>query len=289
MSLTLQANNLYMQQKQLQLAKQMEKFQNSLAEYNLQKVVRFYTDAINSAESSNDARYLAESLNSILSTYGKSIGDIDGINNPLLNDPAAGAAGKAGKKQRGNPMDKAVIKDLKEEMGLKSSKDKDWLELAKKDDRVRILDKEGNDVTDKLNADNMKQMKNGDPKLQGYVLEVKSEKHGLVKIAVGGDGNINGGDDKVIAMGNKVAAEGIFHGMNQVSNLQGNGLNSLTGGNNLLAGLSPEDLDLLGIDKSKGQLFTETEIKNLLAAILNDALTSIEKEEYNKKINSMAV
>lgn len=279
----LQNSYVFQQQKQQQIAEQMNKYENSIAEYNMTKLVKFYTAAINSAETSNEAQYLAESLNGLLSNYGKSIADIDGINNPLLTDPTTQTkAGHA--KQRGNAQDKEVIKDLSDEFGIdvkKRGTTKDWLEKAKKDDNVRVLDKDGKDVT----AEREGRIKKGD------ILEVNSKKHGLVKIAVGGDGEINGGDDRVIAMGNKAAANGIFHGLNEINNAPqqnaatqavANGINPIFGQNN------DPNLELLGIDPQQANMFTQEEIKNLLAAILNNALSSIEQKEYKQQLNAMA-
>ncbi|MEW5819621.1 MAG: hypothetical protein AB1782_05470 [Cyanobacteriota bacterium] len=279
----MQNSYLFQQQKQQQIAQQMEKYNNSLSEYNMEKVIKFYTQAINSAESSNEAKYLAESLNSLLSNYGKSIDDVKGINNPLLTDPAATTGGKG--KQRGNAQDKAVIKDLSDEFGIdvkKRGTTQDWLEKAKTDDRVRVLDSNGKDVTNEREG----RIKNGD------ILEVKSEKHGLVKIAVGGDGEINGGDDKVIAMGGKTAANGIFHGLNEINTLNQEKNLVAGGGNgiatNLFNKLNPEE-ELLNPETNTTQIFTQNEIKNLLAAILNTALSDIEKKEYQKQIQQIAV
>jgi hypothetical protein len=275
MSLTgIQNSYLYQEQQRQMLAKQMEKYQNGIAEYNLEKVVKYYTQAINSAENANDAKYLAEALDGLLSKYGKSASDIKGINNPLLTDPTAAQA--TGKKKKGDPRDRAVVKSINEEFGMsKSHKDKDWLELAKKDDRVRILDKEGNDVTNKLDAGNMKKTKHGDPKLSGYVLEVESKQFGKVKIAVGGDGNINGGDDKVISMGGQTAANGIFQGLNNINNVPGQAgnANPLLGG--ALTGLDPT----AETQNGNQSIFTQEEIKHLLAAILQNALMSAEQKE----------
>jgi hypothetical protein len=272
----LQNSYIFQQQKQQQIAKQQEKYQNSIADYNLQKVVKYYTQAINSAENANDAKYLAEALNGFLSQYGKSVQDVDGINNPHLTDPTA--AGKAGGKVRGNAQDKEVIKDLSSEFGIdvkKSGTTKDWLEKAKNDERVRILDKNGQDIT----AEREGRIKKGD------ILEVKSEKHGLVKIAVGGDGEINGGDDKVISMGGKEAAQGIFHGLNEINNLPPQA-NQAAAGNPVFAGMI-NPLDSTNESETKTQnLFTEQEIKHMLAAILQNALMSAEQKEYDKKLQA---
>lgn len=275
----LQNNYIYQQQQQQKLAQQMEKYNNSIADYNLQKVIKYYTAAINSADNANDAKYLAEALTGLLSQYGQSIDDVKGINNPLLNDPTTAVAGK--KKQRGNSQDKAVIKDLSEEFGIdvkKRGTTKDWLQKAKTDENVKILDKDGKDIT----AEREGRIKRGD------ILEVNSKKHGKVQISVGGDGEINGGDDKVIMMGGKSAANGIFHGLNEINNVPKN--NNEVKGNNVTANplfntgnatINPFNTE----EQTQTQnMFTENEIKNLLAAILNNSLSSIEEKEYKKNL-----
>lgn len=281
MSISLLQNNyIYQQQQQQKLAQQMEKYNNSISDYNLQKVIKYYTAAINSADNANDARYLADALTGLLSQHGQSIDDVKGISNPLLNDSTAtAAAGK--KKTKGNAQDKAVIKDLSEEFGIdvkKRGTTKDWLQKAKTDENVKILDKDGKDIT----AEREGRIKRGD------ILEVNSKKHGKVQISVGGDGEINGGDDKVIMMGGKAAANGIFHGLNEINNAPKN--NSETKGNNVIANTSlstgnatinPFNTE----DQAQTEnLFTENEIKNLLAAILNNSLSTIDEKEYKKNL-----
>jgi hypothetical protein len=268
---------LYQQQMQMKLQQQMEKYNNSIADYNLQKVIKYYAQAINSAESSQEAKYLAEALNGFLSKFGMSADDVKDIANPLLNNPAA-EGGKAGHaKQRGNAQDKAVIKDLSDEFGIdvkKSGTTKDWLELAKKDDRVTILDSNGKDIT----AEREGRIKKGD------ILQVESKKHGQVKIAVGGDGEINGGDDRVIAMGDKAAANGIFHGMNEINNVPAAGGNQQAGGANpILGGLLGAIDPAAEANNNTMALFTPEEINHILAAILQNALMNAEQKENEKK------
>lgn len=271
---SMQNATLYRMQKQQELSEQSKKYNNSIAEYNMNKVIKYYTQAINSAESAGEAKYLAESLNSFLSTYGKSIDDVDGISNENLTDPAAAKAKKAHGK-RGNAQDKEVIKDLSDEFGIdvkKRGTTKDWLALAKKDENVRILDKNGKDIT----AEREGRIKKGD------ILEVKSKKHGKVQIAVGGDGEINGGDDRVISMGGKTAANGIFHGLNEVNKVPqkeytvagGNGVTNLA--------LNPFETQETELAK-EDTFFTNEEIKHLMAAIMDTAIEEAEKKELKKQ------
>lgn len=273
---SMQNATLYQMQKQQELSQQFQKYNNSIAEYNLDKVIKYYTQAINSAETSGEAKYLAESLNGFLSSYGKSMSDVDGITNPLLNDASA-TAGKAGHaKKRGNDQDKAVIRDLSDEFGIdvkKRGTTKDWLELAKKSDDVRILDKDGKDIT----AEREGRIKQGD------ILEVNSKKHGKVQIAVGGDGEINGGDDRVISMGGKTAANGIFHGLNEINTVPAN-TNAVPTGGNATGGLALNPFEATEETNLKTEnIFTQEEIRHLMAAIMNTALAEAEQRELQKQ------
>ncbi len=270
----------YQQQMQMKLKQQMEKYMDAGADYNLQKVIRSFADAINSAQTADEAKYLAEALNSYLTNFNMTVDDIKEITNPLVNkSPEAGNAGHA--KQRGNAEDKAVIKDLSDEFGIdvkKAGTTKDWLELAKKDDRVTILDQNGKDIT----AEREGRIKKGD------ILEVDSQKYGKVKIAVGGDGEINGGDDRVIAMGGKAAANGIFHGLNEINNAPAGYQNTPAVAGNLLAGMINPLNPAAETETASNTLFTPEEIKNLLAAIVQNAISMAEQKEYNLKLNNKA-
>jgi hypothetical protein len=266
----------------MNLVQQMEKYNNSVADYNMQKVIRYYKDAINSAQTSQEARGLAQSLEGVLSSYGKGLGDVKGLNTNLLNAVDNNAqAGHA--KQKGTKFDKEVIADLSDEFGIdvkKRGTTKDWLQKAKQDENVRVLDKSGKDVTNEREG----RIKKGD------ILEVNSKKHGMVRIAVGGDGEINGGDDKVISIGGKAAAGNMIEGLNQINNqqpqLQGQ-TNNMAGnmlGLNMLdptqAALMPEDQNGM----NNGPIFNDTQIKSLIAAILNQSVYGIEQREQAKQM-----
>lgn len=276
----------------------MGKYQNSIAEYNLNKVIKYYKDAINSAQTSQEARGLSQSLEGVLSTYGKSLADVDGLNTNLLNATAnnAAAAGKAGGGgQKGSAYDKQIISDLSEEFGIdvkKSGTTKDWLEKAKTDQNVRVLDKSGKDVTNEREG----RIKSGD------ILEVNSKKHGLVKISVGGDGEINGGDDKVLSVGGKAAADGMQTGLNQINNMpqqnqaQAGATAAAAGQTNPI--FNPFQMGITDPQQATqvndnqlalNSMFNESQIKNLIAAILQQSLYNIEQKEYQRYIGTADV
>lgn len=280
-------NMASMHQHQLNLIKQADKYNNSIAEYNMTKLISYYKSAINSAESSNEARGLAESLQALLQGQGKSLSDVDGLNTNLLNGTQQ--AGKGGHGQKGSAYDKQIISDLSSEFGIdvkKSGTTKDWLEKAKTDKDVRILDKNGKDIT----AERTGRIKKGD------ILEINSKKHGLVKISVGGDGEINGKDDKVLSVGGKAAANSMEQGLNQINNgPQKNNTQANTQTHNQtnpITNINPFN-NTQAIDPTLNAdnlldtgTFSDQQIKNLIAAILNQSMFNInqkETEDYLKQ------
>ena len=280
-------NMASMQQHQLNLIKQADKYNNSIAEYNMTKLISYYKSAINSAETSNEARGLAESLQSLLEGQGKSLSDVDGLNTNLLNGTQK--AGKGGHGQKGSAYDKQMIADLSDEFGInvkKSGTTKDWLEKAKTDKDVRILDKNGKDITEERTG----RIKQGD------ILEINSKKHGLVKISVGGDGEINGKDDKVLSVGGKAAANSMEQGLNQINNgpqKKNTQANTQTHNQtNPITNINPFgntqaiDPTLNANNLLDTGTFSDQQIKNLIAAILNQSMFNInqkETEDYLKQ------
>lgn len=274
-------------QHQMNLIKQGQKYNNSIAEYNMNKVIRYYKSAINSAETSTEAQGLAQALQSLLQGQGKSLADVDGLNTNLLNAAPNAGAGKAG--QKGSAYDKQIIADLSDEFGIdvkKSGTTKDWLQKAKTDKNVRILDKNGKDIT----AEREGRIKKGD------ILEVNSKKHGLVKISVGGDGEINGKDDKVISVGGKAAANSMQQGFNQINQQtpQQNQPNNpyQTAQTNPITALNPFNMaqatdPTMNTDNMFNvNYFNDEQINNMIAAILNQSMFNInqkENEEYLKQ------
>ncbi|MGD9580527.1 MAG: hypothetical protein AB7V50_04085 [Vampirovibrionia bacterium] len=275
-------NMASLHQHQLNLMKQADKYNSSIAEYNLNKLIRYYKSAINSAETSSEAKGLADSLQSLLQNQGKSLSDVDGLNTNLLNGTDANGKAAGAHGQKGSAYDKAIIKDLSDEFGIdvkKSGTTKDWLQKAKTDKNVRILDKNGKDIT----AEREGRIKKGD------ILEVNSKKHGLVKISVGGDGEINGRDDKVISVGGKAAANSMEQGLNQINQQPqtNNNYNNTNTQTNPINTINPfgntENTQALNNNNLYNNFnFTDDQIKNLIAAILNQSLFNInEKENEN--------
>jgi hypothetical protein len=273
--------NTAIHQHKMNLMAQMDPHK-SLAQENLQKVIRQYSSWINGAENSQDAQAFAQGLEQILAAFGKNLADVDGLNTDLLNgNIAADKAGKAG--QKGSEFDKKIIADLSNEFGIdvkKAGTTKDWLELAKKDQNVRVLDKSGNEVTNEREG----RIKSGD------ILEVNSKQHGLVRISVGGDGEINGGDDKVISIGGKAAAGNMVDGLNQINNVpqqapQGQAVAG-AGVLNGLFGTNPlqQDPTQAALNPDQAQnLFSEKQIKSLVAAILDQAMNSVYYREQQQQ------
>ena len=277
----MQNASLFQMQKQQQLAQQQEKYNNSIADYNLQKVVKYYTQAINSADNSGDAQKLAADLNSILQTYGQSIDDYSSeISNNALNGETTAATKKSGSHYHGNAEDKAIIKDISDEFGIdvkKAGTTKDWLALAKKSDDVKVLDKDGKDVT----AEREGRIKKGD------ILEVNSKKLGKVKVAVGGDGEINGGDDKVLSVGGQAVHDSVTQGVNEINKTptqQNNAVQHANNGGGIFGDAINNDLDLFGLNENPQEMFSQVEINNLVAAILNDVIGDVQDKEDKKKL-----
>ncbi len=120
--------------------------------------------------------------------------------------------------------DMALIGDVIKELGLSSHKE-DIEKLANNgDSRVDYEDKNGNHKLD-----------------FGEILTLHSQTKGDVKIQVGGDGEINGGDDQVLAQSTVAATNSASTGLDTVnrnvaatsgdnSSLSGDELNSLRAG-----------------------------------------------------------
>lgn len=272
---------------QSNLIKQMNAY-GSLSDYNLNKIIRQCRDAINSAQTQQEATAIAAFLESALAEKGKGLSDVNGLDFNKLNGNMAGIPGldglqgdakKAAKKQRAE-MYKPLFNDLKAEFGLEKNqnKDKDWIEAAKKNDNIKIIDKNGQDVSKTFTGD----------KLKGYTLEINSQKHGMIKIQAGGDGVMNGGDDKIMMVGGLAATNSLQTGFNQINNLPGNQPNGTnnTFANGLLqaAGINPFDTNnpnaMLDTNAAMAQGFLTTDqIKSLIAAIMNNALFNINEQQ----------
>lgn len=249
---------LDLQNKMLELESHKQKM---LSEDNMRQMIEFYVSCINTSKTPEESKKYSDLLKNFLATYGKDLGVVDGLNNPMANAKAA----KKGPK--GDPRDKAIIKDLNEELGieLKGGNKKIWAERSKTDDRIKIFDKDGNQKVGEI--------KNGD------ILEVKSAKYGTVRIQAGGDGEINGGDDKVLSVGIQSAADSITAGLNQI-NKYDNPEKAEYGKNNYGAVANgvknPIPLGQAAKPLTPGLLFNDDEIRNLLAALMQMAINAAE-------------
>ena len=198
------------QQKAANLNQQNNPYSGMIQD-NQWKVIRATIDEINSAQDQATVQSKTAELEGILSGFGMNMGQVsDQINNTNIQNPTDVTAAAGHAKQHGTKFDKEVIADLSAEFGIdvkKAGTTKDWLALAKKDENVRVLDKSGKDVT----AEREGRIKHGD------ILEVNSKTKGKVQISVGGDGEINGGDDKVISMGNQALGNNATNGINQLN------------------------------------------------------------------------
>lgn len=89
---------------------------------------------------------------------------------------------------------KQIIKEVSDEFGIDSTARGTkaiWKERAKTDPNITV---------------------------EGDVLTINSKQHGVVKIQMGGDGEINGGDDKLLSVGGQAAGNAVNNGLNQINN-----------------------------------------------------------------------
>lgn len=184
---------------QSKLMKQGQKY-NSIADYNVQKTIRYYKDAINSSKNPQESQNLAASLESFLSKYNMGLGEVGGLNlaqAPTALPGLAAGAPKAGAAPAGGlPKEegKKVIADVSAEFGIdvkaRGTK-KVWKERAKTDPNITV---------------------------EGEILTINSKQHGVVKIQMGGDGEINGGDDVVLSTGGQAAGNALTNGLGAINN-----------------------------------------------------------------------
>jgi hypothetical protein len=260
---------------QSNLIKQMNPY-GSLADYNLTQLIRQCRDAINSSQTPQEAQAIAAHLESALAQKGQTLNDVNGLNFDKLNGNLAGLQGIDAKKmakQQRKEMYKPMFEDMKKEFGVAGNKDRDWADAAKNNDNIKILDKNGQDVSKTFTGD----------KLKGYTLEINSQKYGKVSIQAGGDGVMNGGDDKITMAGGPAAAGNMTNGLNQINGMplpnQAGQLNPLAGlfGNN---GLDPLNQNALDPNMAYANGFlNEDQIKSLVAALLNQAVFNIDQSK----------
>lgn len=141
---------------------------------------------------------------------------------------------------------KAVIADISAEFGIdvkKAGTTKDWAAKAATDPRVSVTDANGNPL----------ELKDGQRIPRDAILTVQSEKYGTVKIQVGGDGEINGNDDKVLSVGADVAINGLANGLGAINGGKVGAANPLTAGNAATAAAGQQvEQALCPVCKGKG-------------------------------------
>jgi hypothetical protein len=278
---------------QSNLIKQMNAY-GSVADYNLNQLIRKCRDAINSAQTQQEAVSIAAHLESALAEKGQTLNDVNGLNMGKINGTATGLAGniatldglqgdakKAAKKARKEQY-KPMFDNLKNEFGVAGNKDKDWIEAAKNNENIKIIDKNGQDVSKTFTGD----------KLKGTTLEINSKQYGKINIQAGGDGVMNGGDDKITMAGGPAAAGNMLGGLNQINNNfpgQANNPGGLQNPAGLLqaAGIDPMNANptnaaALDPNMANNGFLSEGQIKSLIAAILNQALFN--NQQQNQQV-----
>jgi hypothetical protein len=158
---------------------------------------------------------------------------------------------------------------------MSSNKKTHWAERAKSDSRIKVFDKE-------TGADKSKSGKISG----GDIIEVQSQKYGTVKIQAGGDGEINGKDDLILAMGAKTAVNSMASGLKQMNaapankNATSNNTNAAaegalplntTMGRQLIpsqAGTHPMGPSLPSTVSTASPYFSDTQLNSLMAALM---------------------
>ncbi len=239
-------------------------------------LIQYYLQQASNAQTATDAQYFQSKAAAIIQSNGipqNALGNtpaalLNGIQGATAQGGGAkpGMAPIQGGKQGDTGNSQAIVKDLRTEFNLREQK-ADWAERAKTDDNITIFDKDGN------NKDAAGKIDKGD------IIEVKSQKHGVVRIQVGGDGVINGGDDKIISIGGQAATGSIGAGLNQL-NAGGTGTPAA---NNTTVGY-PNAAKAIGnpaapqVAQSLNPMFSSDELRNLLAAIFYVAMQSPEQQ-----------
>jgi hypothetical protein len=187
--------------------------------------------------------------------------------------------GKAAKAEGGVVQDvkarRAIFDDLNKELNMSSNKKTHWAERAKSDSRIKVFDKKTGDDKSKSGK-----ISGGD------IIEVQSQKYGAVKIQAGGDGEINGKDDLILAMGTKTAVNSMARGLKQMNTASANRnattintnaaaeealpLNTTMGRQLVLsqAGTGPKDPSLPSTVSSTSPYFSDAQLNSLMAALM---------------------
>jgi hypothetical protein len=256
---------------------------SSIMDYNIQKSISDSVAAVNAAKTSQEADSLSQALMALIAMLGGDKSLAKGLQNPLLNNTAAKqqAAGNGNKEVGGVVTDskerKAIFKDINAELGVGDERS-DWGKASKTDSRIKVFDEKGNPRTDgKIE--------------KGDIVEVTTKKYGTVRIQAGGDGQLNGNDDAILSIGTKTAANNVGVGLNRINTTNGVNAPQVVAKNNAfqLPGNSPLTA-INGVNQQQGvnqELFNQNEMNNLLAAIMNMIMTSMDnnkQRQYNPNI-----
>ena len=113
-----------------------------------------------------------------------------------------------------------ILYDLAEDLGVANCAEKDWFEAASsgenKDKITMYRDTNQNgqiDDSDKLIDGDNSELRDGKYLDKDLLMQVDSERYGQVVISSGGDGNMNGADDRIISMGGQAASKSIEGGL----------------------------------------------------------------------------
>lgn len=217
------------------LQAQGEVHDQRVAQDSLRRLILYYLAEIGSARTPDEAKAISQKLQDLIGKAGGGVAT-QGVSTPAFAlKPAAGgttaakpaAAAAAGgtavdtggtepdgkyatKDSKGsNEAGKHIIYELHMELDVsrKGGNKEEWAERAKTDDRIKIFTADGKDKSATGQLD------------QGDILVVTSAKHGVVRIMVGGDGEINGSDDKVLSVGGQAAAQSVQTGLNKINNV----------------------------------------------------------------------
>jgi len=155
----------------------------------------------------------------------------------------------------GSKENRAVFDDINKELGIANTKGSkaDWEKMAKSGDgRIKVYDGK----TGELKENGQGGIKKGD------IVEVKTQKYGTVKIMAGGDGEMNGRDDAVLALGTQTATANAATGLNAINQATPTAATNQVNAANTMADVSA----------AGGALFNDGELNNLLAALMKAIL-----------------
>lgn len=175
-----------------------------------------------------------------------------------------------------------IMDDLNKEFIVGGKKhNRFWIELAKKGDgKVKVFDSNGSLRSFGANVAN-KDIKDGD------IMEIQSAKYGTVRIQVDGDGALGSGQDFVLSVGNKSAASSIGTGVSAINNLsKATTASAKTAAHNhtdtaaLAKAVTAAPVAASQKSTYSNGLFSENELRNLIAAILHRMIYASDNNNY---------